>query len=53
MAIDMLGRTSTDDESPVCPQADVEACTTLEIKTGECSVLMMEKGGIMLMGDDL
>ena len=44
MAIDMLGRTSTDDDSPVCSEADVEAYTTLEIKTGECLVSMMEKG---------
>ena len=38
MAIDKLGRTSTDDDSPVCSEADVEAYTTLEIKTGECLV---------------
>ena len=31
MAIDMLGRTSTDDDSPVWSKADVEAYTTLEI----------------------
>ena len=53
MAIDMLGKSSTDDESPVCSKADVEAYTTLEIKTGECLVSMMEKGGIRQMGDDL
>ena len=53
MAIDMLGRTSTDDDSPVCSEADVEAYTTLEIRTGECLVSMMEEGGIRQMGDDL
>ena len=48
MAADIiLGRTSKDDDS------DVEAYTTLEIKTGECLVSMMEKGGIRQMGDDL
>ena len=46
MAIDMLGRTSTDNDSPVCSEADVEAYTTLEIKTGECLVSMMEEKGI-------
>ena len=49
----MLGRTSTDDDSPVCSGADVEAYTTLEIKTGECLVPMMEEGEIRQMGDDL
>ena len=29
IAIEMLGRTSTDDGSPVCSEADVEAYTTL------------------------
>ena len=38
MAVDMLGRTSTDDDSPMCSEAEVEAYTTLEIKTGECLV---------------
>ena len=52
MTIDMLGRTSTDDDSPVCSEADVESCTTLEIKTGECLVSMMEEGEIRQMGDD-
>ena len=47
MAADILGRMSKDDES------DVEAYTTLEIKTSECSVSMMEEGGIRQMGDDL
>ena len=47
MAVDILGRTSKDDDS------DVEAYTTLEIKTGEYLVSMMEKGGIRQMGDDL
>ena len=47
MAVDILGRTSKDDDS------DVEAYTTLEIKTGECLVSMMEEGGIRQMGDDL
>ena len=45
MAVDMLGRTSTDDDSPVCFGADVEAYTTLEIKTCECLVSMMGGGG--------
>ena len=47
MAADILGRMSKDDDS------DVEAYTTLEIKTSECSVSMMEEGGIRQMGDDL
>ena len=47
MAVDILGRTSKDDDP------DVEAYTTLEIKTGECLVSMMEEGGIRQMGDDL
>ena len=47
MAVGILGRTSKDDE------ADVEAYTILEIKTGECLVSMMEEGGIRQMGDDL
>ena len=45
MVIDMLGTPSTYD-SPVCFIANVEAYTTLEIKTGECLVSMMEEGGI-------
>ena len=49
MAIDMLGTKSTDDDSQVCSEADVEAYTTLEIKTGECLVSMMEEGGIRQM----
>ena len=53
MAIDMLGKTSTDDDSPVCSEADVEASTTLEIKAGECLVSLMEEGGIRQIGDDL
>ena len=44
MAINMLGRTSTDDDSPVCSEADVEAYTALKIKTRECLVSMMEEG---------
>ena len=47
MAVDILCRTSNDDDS------DDEAYTTLEIKTGECLVSMMEEGGIRQMGDDL
>ena len=47
MAVDILGRPSMDDYS------DVEAYTTLEIKTGECLVSMMEEGGMRQMGDDL
>ena len=52
-AIDMLGKTWTDDESPVCSEADVEAYTTLEIKTGDCLVSMMEERGERQIGDDL
>ena len=37
----------------MCPEADVEAYTTLEIKTGECLVSMVEAGGIRQMGDDM
>ena len=44
MAVDMLGRTSTDDDSTVCSEADFEAYATLEITTGECLVSMMEEG---------
>ena len=47
MAADILGRTSKNDK------ADVEAYTTLEIKTGECLVSMMKESGIRQMGDDL
>ena len=53
MAVDMVGRTSTDDVSPVCSEAEVEAYTTLESTTGECLVLMMEEGEIRHMEDDL
>ena len=37
----------------MCPEEDVEVYTTLETKTGECSVSMVEEGGIRQMGDDL
>ena len=47
MAVDILGRTSKDDDS------DVEVYTTLEIKIGKYLVSMMEEGGIRQMGDDL
>ena len=47
MAVDILDRTSKDSDS------DVDAYTTLEIKTGEYLVSMMEEGGIRQMGDDL
>ena len=53
MAIDLLGRSSTDDDSPVCSEADVEGYITLEMKTGECLASMMEEGEIRHMGDDL
>ena len=53
MAIDMLGTKSTNDDSPVCSEADVEVYTTLEIKTGECLVSKMEEGGIRQMRDYL
>ena len=49
MAINMLGTKPTDDDSPVCSEADVEAYTTLEIDTGECLVSMMEEGEIRQM----
>ena len=53
VAIDMLGITSTDDDSPGCSEADVQAYTTLEIKTGQCLASMMEEGGIRQLKDDL
>ena len=53
VAVDILGRTSTDDDSPVSSEADVEAHTTLEFKSGKCSVSMMKEGGIRQTGDDL
>ena len=53
MAIDMLGTKSTDNDSPVCSGADVEAYITLEFKTGEHLVSMMEEGGIRHMRDYL
>ena len=53
MAIDMLGTKSTDDDSSVCSEADVEAYTNLEIKTAECLVSMMEEGVIWQMRDYL
>ena len=53
MAIDMLGTKSTDDDSLVCSEADVEVYTTLEIKTGEYLVSMMEEGGIRQTRDYL
>ena len=46
------GRTSTDDDSPVCSEAEVEAYTTLEIKTGECLVSIVEEGEIRQMGNN-
>ena len=33
MAVEMLGRRSTDNDSPVCSDVGLEAYTTLEIKT--------------------
>ena len=53
MAVDVLGRTTTDDDYPVCSEAEVEAYTTLEIKTGECLASMMEEGEIRQMRGDL
>ena len=53
MAVDMLRRTSTANDSPVCSEAEVEAYTTLKIKTGGFLVSMVEEGEIMHMGDDL
>ena len=49
MVIDIRGTKSTDDDSQVCSEADIEAHTTLEIKTGECLVSMMEEGGTRKM----
>ena len=46
----MLGRKSMDDDSQVYSEADAEAYTTLEVKTGECLVSIMEEGGIRQMG---
>ena len=37
----------------MCPEVDVEVYTTLETKTSECLVSMVEEGGIRQMGDDL
>ena len=53
MAIDLLGRSSTDDDSPVCSEADVEGYITLQMKTGECLASMTEEGKIRHMRDDL
>ena len=53
MAIDMLDTKPTDDDSPVCSEAGVEAYTILEINPGECLVSMMEEGEIKQMGDCL
>ena len=53
MVAEMLGRTSTDDDSPVCPKGELEACTALEIKTGEGFVSMVEKRVIRQMEDNL
>ena len=44
MAVDMPGKTSTGDHSPVCCEAEVEAYITLDIKRGECLVSMMRRG---------
>ena len=51
--VNMLGRTSTDDDFPVCSEAELEAYTTLEIKTDECLVSIEEKWTTTQMGDDL
>ena len=53
MMVDMRGRASTDDDSPVCSEAELEAYTTLEIKTGQCLVSIKEEGATRQMGDDL
>ena len=53
MTVDIPGGTSTDADSPVCSEVEVQAHTTLEIKTGECLVSMMEEGAIMQMEDNL
>ena len=37
----------------MCHEADVEVYTTLETKTGECLISIVEEGGIRQMGDDL
>ena len=53
MAIGVLCRTSTDDESPVCSEADLEAYTTLEVKTGKCFVSIIEEGRMRQIGECL
>ena len=53
MAVEMLGRTSTDDDSSMCFEAELEAYTTLEIKTGKCLVSIKEEVAIRQMGDNL
>ena len=53
MAVDMLGRTSTEDDSQVCSEAKLEVYTTLENNTGECLVPIEKDGAIRQMGDDL
>ena len=53
VVVDMLSRASTDDDSPVYSEAEVEAFTTLEFETDECLVSMMEEGEIRQMWDDL
>ena len=53
MTVDMLGRTSTDDDSPVCSEVELEAYITLKIKTGEYLVSIMEEEEIRHIGDDM
>ena len=50
MAVDMVGRTSTGDDSLVCSEAKVAVYTTLESKTGECLVVMMQEGELRHRG---
>ena len=49
----MLSRTSTNDDSRVCSVAELEAYTSLEIKTGECLVSIEEEGEARQIGGDL
>ena len=53
MTVDMPGRTSTDDDSPVCSEVELEAYITLKIKTGEYLVSIMEEEEIRHIGDDM
>ena len=53
MTVDLPGRTSTDHDSPVCSEVELEAYITLKIKTGEYLVSIMEEEEIRHIGDDM